>query len=121
MVRIQSTELLWFLGPLQLSLGKDVLRAVVSLQRQPAVGPQVPLGAESMGCLQQTAANEGGASNRREMSCPQRDRYRRATTVTLLSGSSTIGGMEKKMAEPTEDQFGSCGASLWLGPRPNYR
>ena len=53
MVCIQPTELLWFLGPLQLSLGKDVLRAVVGLQRKPAVGPQVPLGAESMGCLQQ--------------------------------------------------------------------
>ena len=62
MVRIQSTELLWFLGPLQLSLGKDVLRAVVGLPRQPAVGPQVPFGAESMGCLQQ----------RNQLSCPKR-------------------------------------------------
>ena len=53
MVGIQPTELLWFLGALQLSLDIAVLRAVVGFQRKPAVGPQLPLGAESMGCLQQ--------------------------------------------------------------------
>ena len=43
MVRIQPTELLWFLRALQLSLGIAVLRAVVGLQRKPAVGPQCRL------------------------------------------------------------------------------
>ena len=53
MVGIQPTELLWFLRALQLSLGIAILRAVVGFQRQPAVAPQLPLGAESIGCLQQ--------------------------------------------------------------------
>ena len=62
MVVIQPTELLWFLRALQLSLGIAVLRAVVGFQRQSAVASQLPLGAESMGCLQQ----------RNQLSCPQR-------------------------------------------------
>src|ERR1700719_4637838 len=53
MVRIQSTKLLWFLGTLQLSFDTAVLRAVVCLQPKPAVGPQLPLRAESVGRLYQ--------------------------------------------------------------------
>ena len=44
-------KLLGFLGTLQLSFDIAVLRAVVCLQPKPAVGPQLPLGAESVGCL----------------------------------------------------------------------
>ncbi len=54
MVRIQPTKLRWFLGTLQLSLDRAVLRAVVSLQRKPAVGPQLALGAEAVGRLDQS-------------------------------------------------------------------
>ena len=61
-VIIQPTELRWFLRSLQLSFGIAVLRAVVCLQSQPAVVPQLPLGAESMGGLHQ----------RNQLSRPQR-------------------------------------------------
>src|SRR5882724_7674741 len=53
MVRVQPAKLRWFPGRLQLSLDRAVLRAVVGLQRKPAVGPQLALGAEAVGRLQQ--------------------------------------------------------------------
>ena len=53
MVGIQSAKLLWFLGTLQLSFDTAVLRAVVCLQTQPAVSPQLPLGAKPVGRLHQ--------------------------------------------------------------------
>jgi hypothetical protein len=45
-VVIQPTKLLGFLRTLQLSFDNAVLCAVVGFQPQPAVGPQLPLGAE---------------------------------------------------------------------------
>ena len=49
MILIEPTQLLWFLGTLQLSSHVTVLRTVARLNRQTAVGPQLPLGAEPMG------------------------------------------------------------------------
>src|SRR5712691_595067 len=45
-ISIQATELLRFLGELQLSTHKTVLRTVVGLNAQPTVGPELPLAAE---------------------------------------------------------------------------
>jgi hypothetical protein len=45
-ISIQTTELLRFLGELQLSTHKAVLRTVVGLNAQAAVGPELPLAAE---------------------------------------------------------------------------
>ena len=53
MVRVQPTKLLWFFRTLQFSLDVAVLRAVVRFQRKPAVGPQLPFGAEPVGRLHQ--------------------------------------------------------------------
>jgi hypothetical protein len=66
MVGIQPTKLWWFLGTLQLSLDRAVLRAVVSLQRKPTVGPQLALAAEAVGRLHQ----------RHQMSRPKRTNTR---------------------------------------------
>ena len=59
-ISIEPTKLLWFLRTLQLSGHVAVLRTVVRLNRQTAVGPQLPLGAESVRCLNQ----------RNQQSCP---------------------------------------------------
>src|ERR1035437_2392139 len=53
MILIEPTQLLWFLGTLQLSSHVTVLRAVARLDRETAVGPQLPLGAETMRGLDQ--------------------------------------------------------------------
>src|SRR6266852_4477133 len=45
-ISIQTTELLRFLGELQLSTHKTVLRTVVGLNAQSTVGPELPLAAE---------------------------------------------------------------------------
>ena len=45
-ISIQTTELLRFLGELQLSTHKAVLRTVVGLNAQPTVGPELSLAAE---------------------------------------------------------------------------
>jgi hypothetical protein len=52
-ILIEPTQLLWFLGTLQLSSDVMVLRAVARLNRETAVGPQLPLGAETMRGLHQ--------------------------------------------------------------------
>ena len=52
-ILIEPTQLLWFLGTLQLSSHVTVLRAVVRLNRETAVGPQLPLGAKPMRRLHQ--------------------------------------------------------------------
>src|SRR5438309_682417 len=52
-ISIEPTKLLWFLRTLQLSGHVAVLRTVVRLNCQTAVGPQLPLGAESVRCLNQ--------------------------------------------------------------------
>src|ERR1022692_2565442 len=52
-ILIEPTQLLWFLGTLQLSSHVMVLRAVVRLNRETAVGPQLPLGAKTMRGLDQ--------------------------------------------------------------------
>jgi hypothetical protein len=45
-ILIQTTELLGFLGALQLSADKAELRTVVRLNAQATVGPELPLAAE---------------------------------------------------------------------------
>ena len=47
-VLIEPAQLLWFLATLQLSGYVAVLRTVVRLDRQTAVGPQLPLATEAM-------------------------------------------------------------------------
>src|SRR6202051_404292 len=52
-ISIQPTNLLRFLGELQLSAYKTVLRTVVGLNAQPTVGPELPLAAEPVRGLHQ--------------------------------------------------------------------
>ncbi len=64
-ILIETTKLLWFLGTLQLSGHVAVLRTVVRLDRQTAVGPQLPLGAEAMGGLDQRDQQSGSNGTNR--------------------------------------------------------
>src|SRR5580700_10038536 len=59
MILIEPTQLLWFLGTLQLSSHVTVLRAVMRLNRETAVGPQLSLGAETMRGLDQRDEQRG--------------------------------------------------------------
>src|SRR5713101_7746639 len=59
MILIEPTQLLGFLGTLQLSSHVTVLRAVARLNRETAVGPQLPLGAETMRGLDQCDEQRG--------------------------------------------------------------
>jgi len=52
-ILIQTTDLLWLFGTLQLSVHITMLRAVVRLHSQTAVGPQLPLATEAVGRLHQ--------------------------------------------------------------------
>src|SRR5450631_3241391 len=47
-ILIESANLLWLLRPLQLSVHVTILRAVVCLYCQTAVGPQLPLASEAV-------------------------------------------------------------------------
>src|SRR5208282_2228061 len=53
-ISIQTTELLGFFGTLHLSANKAVLRAVVCLNPQAAIGPELPLAAEPVRGLHQS-------------------------------------------------------------------
>ncbi len=61
-VPIETTELLRFLGALQLSTDKAELRTVVRLNAQATIGPQLPLAAEPVRGLHQ--CDQAGGSNR---------------------------------------------------------
>src|SRR5438552_17578256 len=61
-ISIQTTNLLGFLGALQLSAHKAELRTVVGLNAQPTVGPELPLAAEPVRGLHQ--CDQAGGSNR---------------------------------------------------------
>src|SRR5271167_642659 len=52
-ISIQTTELLGFLGALQLSTDKAELRTIVRLNAQATIGPQLPLAAEPVRGLHQ--------------------------------------------------------------------
>src|SRR5216683_1090423 len=52
-ILIQTTELLWFFGTLQLSANISVLRTVVRLNAQATIGPELPLAAEPVRGLNQ--------------------------------------------------------------------
>lgn len=53
MVLIQTTDLLWLFGTLQLSVYITMLRAVVRHHRQATIGQQLPLAAEPVWRLHQ--------------------------------------------------------------------
>ena len=61
-VLIQTTELLGFLGALQLSTDKAELRTVVRLNPQATIGPRLPLTSEPVRGLDQR--DQSGCSNR---------------------------------------------------------
>src|SRR6266699_6832345 len=61
-VLIETTELLGFLGALQLSTDKAELRTVVRLNAQATIGPQLPLAAEPMRGLDER--DQAGGPNR---------------------------------------------------------
>src|SRR6266571_7209476 len=61
-ISIQTTNLLGFLGALQLSAHKAELRTVVGLNAQATVGPELPLAAEPVWGLHQ--CDQAGGSNR---------------------------------------------------------
>src|SRR5271157_3021393 len=61
-VPIETTELLGFLGALQLSTDKAELRTVVRLNTQATIGPQLPLASEPVRGLHQR--DQAGGSNR---------------------------------------------------------
>ena len=61
-ISIQPTNLLGFLGALQLSTHKAVLRTVVGLNAQPTVGPELSLAAKPVRGLHQP--DQTGGSNR---------------------------------------------------------
>src|SRR5580700_11998105 len=52
-ILVQTSDLLWLFGTLQLSVHITMLCAVVRLHPQTAVGPQLPLAAEPVGRLHQ--------------------------------------------------------------------
>src|ERR1700740_2706922 len=52
-ILVQTTDLLWLFGTLQLSIHITMLRAVVRLHCQATVGPQLPFAAKPVGCLHQ--------------------------------------------------------------------
>ena len=52
-ILIQTTDLLWLFGTLQLSVHITMLRTVVRLHPQTTVGPQLPLATEPVGRLHQ--------------------------------------------------------------------
>ena len=52
-VVIETTNHQWFLGTLELPFDVTVICAGVCLESQTAVGPQLPIGAESVRCLDQ--------------------------------------------------------------------
>ena len=58
-ILIEPAQLLGFLGTLQPSSHVTVLRAVVRLNRETAVGPQLSLGAETMRGLDQRDEQRG--------------------------------------------------------------
>src|SRR5438309_10629392 len=79
-ISLQPTKLLWFLRTLQLSSHVAVLRTVMRLNRQAAVGPQLPLGAESVRCLnQRNQQNRPDRTNRRNLA----QQFPRAMISTL--------------------------------------
>ena len=47
-ILIEPTQLLWLFRTLQLSVHVTVLRTVARIDRETAVSPQLPLGAETM-------------------------------------------------------------------------
>src|ERR1700730_14274980 len=59
MILIESTNLLGLLRTLQLSAHVTVLRTVARMDRETAVGPQLPLGAETMRGLDQRDEQRG--------------------------------------------------------------
>jgi len=61
-VAIQTTNLLGFLGALQLSAHKAELRTVVGRNAQPAVGAELPLAAEPVRGLHQ--CDQAGGADR---------------------------------------------------------
>src|ERR1039457_6233741 len=61
-ISIQTTELLRFLGALQLSTDKAELRTIVRLNAQATIGPQLPLAAEPVRGLHQ--CDQAGGPNR---------------------------------------------------------
>jgi hypothetical protein len=61
-ISIQTTQLLGFLGALQLTTDKAELRTVVCLNAQATIGPQLPLAAEPVRGLDQR--DQAGCSNR---------------------------------------------------------
>src|SRR2546430_2466143 len=61
-ISIQTTNLLGFLGTLQLPTDKAELRTVVSLNAQATVGPELPLAAEPLRGLHQ--CHQASGSNR---------------------------------------------------------
>src|SRR6516164_5899026 len=58
-VLIEPAQRRWFLGTLQLSTHVPVLRTVAGVDRQSAVRPQLPLGAEAMWGLDQRDQQSG--------------------------------------------------------------
>src|ERR1700723_507920 len=67
-ISIQPTNLLGFLGALHLSAHKTVLRAVVGLNAQPTVGPELPLAAKPVRGLHQPRSSGRLESDRRRES-----------------------------------------------------
>src|SRR5664279_934685 len=61
-ILIQTTNLLWLFGTLQLSIYITMLRAVVRLKAQATIGPQLSLAAEPMRRLYQ--GHQPGGPNR---------------------------------------------------------
>ena len=59
MILIEPTNLLWFLGTLQLSAHVTVLRTVARIDRETTISPQLPLGAETMRGLDQRDEQRG--------------------------------------------------------------
>src|SRR5271165_250229 len=72
-VLIEPTQLLWFLSTLQLSGHVPVLRTVARVDRQTAVGPQLPLAAEAMRGLDQRH-QQSGANRTDRRNLPQQFR-----------------------------------------------
>src|ERR1700740_3666540 len=59
MILIQTADLLWLFGTLQLAIHITMLRAVVRLHRQATISPQLPFAAKAVGRLHQGQQQRG--------------------------------------------------------------
>jgi len=110
-ISIEPTKLLWFPGTLHLSGHVPVLRTVARLDRQSAVGPQLPLGAEPVRGLHQRDQQSGSnRTDRRNLAQYFRGALfpalgQQIPAHRLAQPSQSIELLVEKLSSPTYARF----------------